>query len=96
MKKGALAPPPELLPATRAGWFAWRWVFTLLYTAQQQKDRLPGGLLPETSQKAREALEKGGFSRILALTTADRLNQLAAFCSFCFFNSNDLPVLRLV
>jgi hypothetical protein len=62
MKKGALAPPPELLPAMRAspdtGWFAYRWVFTLLYTAQQQKDRLP-----EPSQKAREAVEEGGFSR---------------------------------
>ena len=49
IKKGALSPRLELLPATRAspdtGWFALRWVFTLLYTAQQQKERLPGGLL---------------------------------------------------
>ena len=67
IKKGALSPRLELLPATRAspdtGWFALRWVFTLLYTAQQQKERLPGGLLPEPSRKAREAVEEGGFSQ---------------------------------
>ncbi|MBV2091684.1 MAG: hypothetical protein KUF72_12450, partial [Candidatus Thiodiazotropha sp. (ex Ctena orbiculata)] len=67
MKKGALPPPPELLPATRAspdsGWFTSRWVFTLLSTAQQQKERLPGGLLPEPGRKARTAVEEGGFSQ---------------------------------
>jgi hypothetical protein len=39
------------------------WVFTLLSTAQQQKERLPGGLLPEPGRKARKAVEEGGFSQ---------------------------------
>jgi hypothetical protein len=30
---------------------------------QQQKDRLPGSLLPEPGRKARKAVEKGGFSQ---------------------------------
>jgi hypothetical protein len=33
------------------------------YMAQQQKDRLPGGILPELSRKARKAVEEGGLSR---------------------------------
>jgi hypothetical protein len=39
------------------------WVFTLLSTAQQQKERLHGGLLPEPGRMARKAVEEGGFSQ---------------------------------
>jgi hypothetical protein len=49
------------LASPSSNWFAQRWVFKLLYTAQQQKDRLPNGLLPEPSTKAREAVEERGF-----------------------------------
>jgi hypothetical protein len=75
MKKGVLPLPPELLPATRASadsdWFAQLWVFTFLYTAQQQKNRPPGGLLPEPGLYVRKALEAGEFSR-----KSSRLNRL--------------------
>jgi hypothetical protein len=36
--------------------------FTLLNTVQQQKDRLPGGVSAEVSQKARKGMEEGIFS----------------------------------
>jgi len=50
--QGRIARPPlELMPATRASptsdWFASQPGFTILYIAQQQKDRLQRGLLPE-------------------------------------------------
>jgi hypothetical protein len=38
-------------------------VCKLLNTVQQQKDRLPGGQLPELSLQARKAAKAGGFSR---------------------------------
>jgi hypothetical protein len=65
--KGALASPPELLPAAWASpdsdCFVSLRTFRFLHTVQQQNDRLPGGLLPELSRKARKAVEERGLSR---------------------------------
>jgi hypothetical protein len=67
--KGALPPPPDLLPATRESpaldWFAEQRVSapTTQHTTATDLNRLPDGLLPELSRKARKAVEEGVFSR---------------------------------
>ncbi|RLW64618.1 MAG: hypothetical protein B6D73_10265 [gamma proteobacterium symbiont of Stewartia floridana] len=44
---------PQLMPATRASpgsdWVTWLRFSKLFYMAQQHKDQLPGGVLPERS-----------------------------------------------
>jgi hypothetical protein len=60
-------------------------VFAPLCTAQQQKDRPPGGLLPEVSRKARMTLEAGSFRlfRLFSILSKFRSIMLVHEISTC-------------
>ncbi|MEW8505800.1 MAG: hypothetical protein AB2598_03800 [Candidatus Thiodiazotropha sp.] len=65
--KGALPPPPDLLPVTWASpasdWFVKQRFIIASVHGKQQRDRLPGGLSHKASCRAGKAVEEGGFSR---------------------------------